>query len=241
MNTIIITIAIVLALLIAFSPEIKGWIGEKTIARKLKQLPEEDYIVLNDIMLKTSVGTTQIDHIVVSIYGIFVIETKNYKGWIYGSEQSNQWVQNMYGKKYQFRNPIKQNYGHIKALETVLELSVDKFIPIVVFLGSATLKVKVKSLVIYPSKLVSIIRAFSKEIINREDIKIIESKLIQENNDNKSLRMQHVKDIHTKVKNEQDIIKEGICPKCGGKLVTRKGKYGEFLGCSNYPKCKFTK
>ncbi len=241
MNTIIITTAIVIALIIAFAPEIKGWIGEKTIARKLKKLPEEDYIVLNDIMLKNLLGTTQIDHIVVSIYGIFVIETKNYKGWIYGSEQSNQWIKNMYGKKYQFRNPIKQNFGHVKSLESFLELSIDKFIPIVVFLGSATLKVKVKSIVIYPGKLVRTIRTFTEKKIDREDLKLIVDKLTNENDDNKSLRVQHVKDIHSKLKIEENSIKEGICPKCGGKLVTRKGKYGEFLGCSNYPKCKFTK
>lgn len=36
-------------------------------------------------------------------------------------------------------------------------------------------------------------------------------------------------------------VEHGICPRCGGTLVLRNGKYGEFLGCSNYPKCKFIK
>ena len=64
----------------------------------------------------------------------FVIETKNYKGWITGSEYSDQWIKNMYGKKYPFRNPLKQNYAHVKALEEKLGVSEDKFIPIVAFL-----------------------------------------------------------------------------------------------------------
>ena len=65
------------------SAENIGKAGEKRVARKLDWLPKE-YIILNDIMLPTQYGTTQIDHIVVSPYGIFVIETKNYKGWIFG-------------------------------------------------------------------------------------------------------------------------------------------------------------
>ena len=241
MNTTIIITAIVIALILAFVPEIKGWFGEKKVTGKLAKLSEADYKVLNDVMLKSQHGTTQIDHIVVSPYGIFVIETKNYKGWIHGSEQSEQWVKNMYGKKYRFRNPIKQNYGHIKALEATLGLTIDKFIPIVVFLGSATLKVKVKSIVIYPGKLVKIIRGFNEEIIDRGTIDSIVDKLFSEKNDNKGLRLQHIRDINTKLKAEENAVKEGVCPKCGGTLMKKIGKYGEFLGCSNYPRCRYTK
>lgn len=66
----------------------KGNAGEKAVSRKLSRLPKEEYKVLNNVMLATSKGTTQIDHIILSIYGIFVIETKNYNGWIYGGEES---------------------------------------------------------------------------------------------------------------------------------------------------------
>ena len=72
------------------SPENIGKVGEKRVARKLDWLSKE-YIILNDIMLPTQYGTTQIDHIVISPYGIFVIETKNYKGWIFGHENSEEW------------------------------------------------------------------------------------------------------------------------------------------------------
>ena len=61
-----------------------GEYGERRIKKCLSSLPEEEYFVLNDLYLKNGAKTTQIDHIVVSIYGIFVIETKTYKGWIYG-------------------------------------------------------------------------------------------------------------------------------------------------------------
>ena len=68
------------------SPDNVGKAGERRVARKLDWLPKE-YTILNDIMLRTQYGTTQIDHVVVSPYGIFVIETKNYKGWIIMSKK----------------------------------------------------------------------------------------------------------------------------------------------------------
>ena len=82
--------------------KVKGIIGEKKVSVVLATLPNSDYIILNDVMLPTEKGSTQIDHIVVSLYGIFVIETKNYKGWITGSSYAEQWTKNMYGKKYKF-------------------------------------------------------------------------------------------------------------------------------------------
>ena len=99
------------------SPKNIGKFGEKRVARKLDWLSKE-YTTLNDILLPTHYGTTQIDHIVVSPYGIFVIETKNYKGWIFGHENSEEWKQSLLGKKrfwgwsseqHKFRNPIRQN------------------------------------------------------------------------------------------------------------------------------------
>ena len=113
METYIIILLILLVLQAAIrilKPKINGIIGEKVVASKLSKLPEQQYKILNDIMLRTNYGTTQIDHIVISVYGIFVIETKNYKGWITGTEYGEYWTKNMYGKKYTFRNPIKQNY-----------------------------------------------------------------------------------------------------------------------------------
>lgn len=132
-----------------FEAKIKGYLGEKAVTVVLSGLPEEQYRILNDVMLRTEHGTTQIDHVVVSVYGIFVIETKNYKGWITGSEFGDYWTKNMYGKKYTFRNPLKQNYAHVKALEEKIELSEDKFIPSVAFSGNSDIKVKTSKPVVY--------------------------------------------------------------------------------------------
>jgi hypothetical protein len=68
------------------SPKIKGIIGEKSISSILYFLDKSKYKVINNIVLKKDTKTSQIDHIVISDFGIFVIETKNYKGWIIGHE-----------------------------------------------------------------------------------------------------------------------------------------------------------
>ena len=101
----------------------KGKLGERSVSKRLKRLDNNKYKVINDVILKTSRGTSQIDHLVVSNYGIFVIETKNYQGWIVGSENADNWQQIIYNKKNFFRNPIKQNYGHIKAIEENLKVN----------------------------------------------------------------------------------------------------------------------
>ncbi len=222
-----------------FTPTIKGWIGEATVATILSTLPKEEYRVLNNIMLRTDRGTTQIDHVVVSNYGIFVIETKNYKGWITGSENSEQWIKNMYGKKYPFRNPIKQNFGHVKALESVLRLPNNVFIPIVVFSSNANLKVKTNHLVVYTVKLKSTILSFHEKKIDSTHLEQMVSNITEANVDSKENRKEHVEGIRNKVITDRLSIKNGVCPKCGGRLVQRRGKYGAFTGCSNYPRCRY--
>ena len=100
----------------------KGRIGEHRVAHILGRLSKDRYQVINNLLLRTSSGgTTQIDHVVISEYGIFVIETKFYEGWIYGGENSEYWTQNIYGHKYSLRNPIHQNQGHIRALKHLLK------------------------------------------------------------------------------------------------------------------------
>jgi hypothetical protein len=237
----IIGIMLLSALVDILTPKIKGWVGETVVSTVLSKLPRTEYRIINNVMLKTNRGTTQIDHIVVSLYGIFVIETKNYKGWIIGNDNSEQWTKNMYGKKYPFRNPIKQNWGHVKALEDLLELSADYFIPIVVFANEATLKVKTDDIVINTSKLRKTVKSYHNKIIDCNELNAIVRKIDDSNVDSKENRKRHVADIHNNISEQKKSVKAGICPRCNGTLLKRHGKYGDFIGCSNYPKCKFTK
>jgi len=85
------------------SPEEKGRRGEAFVNKYAIKYLTEEYHLLNNVTLEITQGTTQIDHIIISPYGVFVIETKNKSGWIYGSERQKNWTQTFpTGDKYSF-------------------------------------------------------------------------------------------------------------------------------------------
>ena len=87
---IITIILIILCILLKiYYPKFRGFMGEFWVKLKLKKLPKNKYINLNNIMLQDNNGIHQIDHIVLSNHSIFVIETKNYYGLIKGKEFDN--------------------------------------------------------------------------------------------------------------------------------------------------------
>lgn len=94
-----------------------GMAGEFWVKRELKKLSKE-YLVINDVIVKTKDNSThQIDHIVISKYGIFVIETKQYNGYIRGNDYDKRWMIKSGKRKFCVNNPLHQNYGHVKSLE----------------------------------------------------------------------------------------------------------------------------
>ena len=213
---------------------LSGHIGEMKVSFFLSFLPSK-YIVLNDILLQNGNKSSQIDHIVVSRYGVFVIETKNYSGWIYGSEKSRQWTQNIYGEKHSFFNPVLQNKGHIHTLKTVLG-----FISIVAFSEKADLKSSFNENVVYISEINGLIKSYDIPVLSDEDVEYITAILNDRNVTSAERREQHTENIRQHLQEQEDMIENGRCPICGGRLVIRNGRYGEFIGCSNYPNCRFT-
>lgn len=220
--------------------KIKGKMGEFEVSAILATLSGNDYIVINNITLPSKFGTTQIDHIVVSIYGIFVIETKNYTGLIYGGENAETWTKNMWGNKYEFRNPLKQNYGHVKTLQQLLNLPMGNFIPIVVFSNSANISVQTDKTVITLFHLRGAITRHKTVMFTLEQVQEFCNKIRQVAIEEKGTNRKHVDNVRSNVYNKQQAINQGICPRCGGRLVLRHGRYGSFYGCSNYPSCRFT-
>ena len=99
-------------------------------------MKSQTYHLIKNVTFPTEDGTTQIDHVIVSIYGIFVIETKNYKGWIFGREKQKEWTQQIYKTKNKFQNPLRQNYKHTKTLEKLLNLSDKEIYSVIVFIGA---------------------------------------------------------------------------------------------------------
>ena len=219
----------------------KGHIGEEKVAKLLSQLPSSEYCILNDMTFQNEYGSVQIDHIVVSLYGIFVIETKNYSGWIMGSAKSEQWIKNMYGHKYYFYNPIKQNYGHITALKRILQIPKNYFISIIAFPYKADIKVHTDDeLVLYFREIVPTILSYSKKIFSISDLGKIVNSLLTSQTNSKENEKNHIRYVKDKKRFTRNALRQDICPYCQSPLVIRNGKYGKFKGCSNYPKCKYT-
>ena len=108
------------------NPQFRGVAGEIEVARILSGFNRQQYIVLNNILLRKQyvksgeVPTVQIDHLVVSLYGIFSIETKNYAGKIYGYEDAKTWKVYLAGQQYEMQNPLRQNHAHTKTLQKLL-------------------------------------------------------------------------------------------------------------------------
>ena len=153
------------------NPKVKGRIGERTVRSVIgKDLDEETYIEFHDLIIPSRSGTTQIDHVYVSVFGIFVIETKNYTGWIFGSEKQSKWTQVVYKQKHYFQNPLRQNYAHIKALSELLQLPEEKFHSMVVFLGDCDLKTQMPPNVCRIRQAASYIRRFQTTLLLPQEI-----------------------------------------------------------------------
>lgn len=225
---------------------IKGGVGEVmgSLAGKMF-LDKAIYRSINNITLNTNNGTTQIDHVIVSIYGIFVVETKNYQGWIFGDASQAQWTQSLPGgAKFRFQNPLRQNYRHIKVLSEFLALTEDKFHSIVMFWGESKFKTEM------PPNVLD--RGYSSYIKNKTDVMFSEEEVEQlvEAIQSGILPKGWIKGWETR-KVHLESLKERHesttrCPKCGSDLVERIVKSGEragerFLGCTGFPKCRFTK
>jgi len=122
---------------------IKGWFGESagSLAQWL-MLDPAIYHSLKDVTILAADGSsTQIDHVIVSRHGIFVIEAKNMNGWIFGNEKDAQWTQSLPGgRKFRFQNPLRQNYRHTKVLSEFLGINHGLFHSIVMFWGESTFK-----------------------------------------------------------------------------------------------------
>ena len=168
----------------AFKPFIKGKVGEFAVALHVKlYLKDVQYILLNDCTLPDEQsGTTQIDHILLSPYGIFIIETKNYKGWIFGSERQKLWTQKIFRKSYKFQNPLHQNYKHQKVLEQVLAdiITPEYLHSIVVFMPDCEFKTDMPVNVFRGAAWVDYVKNFKAEVIPAMKLKRIQLRIEKE-------------------------------------------------------------
>ncbi|AXH99790.1 NERD domain-containing protein [Sporosarcina sp. PTS2304] len=201
-----------LAIMIALSaivklqlPKIRGASGERIVRRRLNKLGDE-YRSYHDLYIHDQqFGLTQVDHIVVSKFGVHVIETKNYTGWIFGSEHQKYWTQTIYKNKQKFYNPIRQNYGHVEALKSHLNMIALPAYSIIAFSSKAEFKFKEpfhSAEVIHYRKLVKTIKQDDRQRLTDHERKRIISSLDEldqlPKKKKKAIRKMHLRQVREK-------------------------------------------
>ncbi len=215
-----------------------GQFGEYSTEFALTNHNLEGYFyVLKNLYLPTGSGTIEIDLLMLHEKGIFVFESKNYSGWIFGEADQRYWTQSLRnGDRNQFYNPIRQNASHIRVLAGFLDMSVCDFTSLIVFSERCTLK-KVPQdtgetvIVRRPDMLrrLRILLNARGSVYSPERLGQMADKLQSCTGKSEKEKREHVENLKTK------------CPLCGSRLVLRDGRYGRFYGCSAYPKCRYTR
>ena len=229
----------------------KGVLGEWQVNLLIKFfLDKDNYHLIKNVTLPTfsddkEQGTTQIDHIIVSQYGIFVVETKNMKGWIFGSENQKQWTQKIFKHTSKFQNPLHQNYKHVKTLEALLlddsNTKIECVFSVIIFIGDSTFKTKMPENVRFARGGIDYIKSKRDSVFSEGEVTdIIEQ--IESGRLERSIKTnrQHVKHVKEIVKKKSDTKS---CSRCNAEMVLRKATKGknagnEFWGCSAFPKCR---
>lgn len=256
MNTLtIIAIALILTISAAFGllagagktkparrRKNKGDIGESRISILNEIGLDENYIGLDNVLIPLpDGGTTQIDHIVVSPYGLYIIETKNMGGWIYGNEYDSQWTQVLYKQKYTFQNPLRQNYKHCQVIASALNLDNSLIHSVIVFIGDSEFKTPL------PANVLNGGTAYLNYIKQPREARIPLPELPRLIAAIQKLRLENSAENHTRhIAHVEQIRSEPRCPRCGGKMEKRIAKNGShagqaFYGCSKYPRCHGTR
>ena len=219
----------------------EGEWGEKCVGKCLENRAFGARIFRN-VYVPLGERTAELDLVAADRSGIYVFESKAYGGRIYGRADAMRWTQYLGGKRSDFYNPVRQNASHCRALAKTLQVPIMDIISIIVFENRADLS-KVgcpkedscflcrrkhlpqtlreaqdgRRTVFTPEKLVDICR--SLESWSHVDAEI---------------KARHIQQARRFASGD-------VCPLCGGALAERKGRYGAFLGCGNYPKCTYTR
>ena len=239
--------------------EYKGERGEKKVSRIADRAFANTTVVpIKNLCLPWPDGrTAQIDELVIADSGIYVIEVKNYKGWIFGNENNQYWTQvlstGIRGESIKNRlyNPIRQNNSHIYCIKKNLKGYKGPIHSLIVFSDEAEFKdVTVNSsgvYVLYQSNLRRVMHEIDsayKGSLSEEEIVDIRGKLLLAASGADSAN--HAVKVKQQIAVKEERIENGLCPRCGSPLVVRTAKKGpnagsQFLGCSRYPDCRYTR
>lgn len=248
------------------TPWFKGMIGEWFINLSLRLfLDKQEYHLLKDVTLPTPQGTTQIDHVLVSRFGVFVIETKNIKGWIFCNPAHKSWTQQIYRRRHSFQNPLRQNYLHVMTLRSLLGLADHQLHSVIFFIGDCTFKTPVPDNVMNRG-LIRYIKGNTTPVLTPAEVtRVIDTIQRGRLAANWQTHRQHVAQLKTRhgevpakpvttsipiyhnpsasMAIHQANNQNPMCPSCGNLMVLRTASRGDnkgnhFWGCSDFPKCR---
>ncbi len=239
-----------------FDAEWLGRCGERLTEQKLmlvKLFGRDGKVLRNVYVPKDNGETSEIDVLFITQKGIFVFESKNYSGWIFGDESSVYWTVTLPNReKNKLYNPIKQNRTHIRWLGKYLGGGIPLF-SIVVFSERCELKrVTVESpdvYVIKRNRIYATVRSIwdrAPDVLSAVQIAAVYEKLQPVTNVAEAVRLAHIDAVSKKYRAPQAAASTLICPECGGTLVLRTAKKGahagsRFYGCSNFPHCRYVR
>jgi hypothetical protein len=172
---VLLAAAAVLGFLIGRRRTVRAWrlpifqnSGEALVSRVLlSHFGPPDYHLMNHVTIRMEDGTTEVDHILVSRFGVFVIETKNYGGWIFANAADATWTQVLFRWRFKFQNPILQNKRHVRAVKDLLDfLPPEAVKSIVVFSGDAEFKTETPQGVIEIGQLTEYLRQHSEVVMS---------------------------------------------------------------------------
>lgn len=249
----------------------KGMVGEWFINLCIRLfLDKREYRLLKDVTLPTPQGSTQIDHVIVSRFGLFVIETKNMKGWIFGNPTQKSWTQQIYRRKHSFQNPLHQNHLHMMTLKSLLGLSDNQLHSIIFFIGDCTFKTPMPQNVMNRG-LIRYVKGITTPVLAESEVAHVVDTIQQGRlAANWQTHRQHVTQLKTRhadpsanhVSTREPVRQSvanppsqsvsppdnppPICPRCGSTMVLRTAGRGDnkgkpFWGCREFPTCRGTR
>jgi restriction system protein len=219
---------------------IKGYIGEIITAINLcLWLDSKVYVKFHNVIIPGENGTAQIDTVIISTFGVFIVETKNKKGWIFGSAQNASWTQVIYRRKYTFQNPLRQTYRQKKVLAAFLGCSESQIYDVVYFAGFCRFRTPMPKNVLGHG-LARYVKKFNIIRLSQEEFEELVLKMRNHIKNNTLRTSDHIRSLRTRFESAT------LCAKCGSRLNIRTSQQGpkagsQFLGCSKYPRCKYTR
>jgi hypothetical protein len=185
----------------------KGKKGEYLIFKRLEEIKGDNIIMTGLYLPKRDGTTTEVDIVMISQKGIYVIESKNFSGWIYGNEKDKDWIQAFKnGNKNKFFNPVWQNKGHITGLKNVLDFEHKHYKSYIVFGENCELKdittisnVEVLKINDFMNKIILDMKK-SEDILSIREVLWTYEKLKKYELVDETIKREHIRNIRKKIR-----------------------------------------